>query len=130
MSLFPAEEVLFQTREFDRGGLKKRGRRRGQAFSLGRRHARPVAISQWLPTRLGLRTSPISGPASAFAYMAVVTDLHSRRLIGWPMQSRQSTDVVLQALLMARWSRKPKSEVLTHSGQASKFSSMGRASFL
>mgnify|MGYP001568979181 FL=1 len=36
-----------------------------------------------------------------FAYLAVVIDLYSRRGIGWAMQSRQTTDVVLQALLMA-----------------------------
>ena len=34
-------------------------------------------------------------------YLAVVIDLYSRRVIGWSMQSRQTTDIVLQALLMA-----------------------------
>jgi len=43
-----------------------------------------------------------------FAYLAVVIDLYSRRVVGWSMQSRQTTDVVLQALLMAVWRRKPK----------------------
>lgn len=38
-----------------------------------------------------------------FAYLAVVIDLFSRRVVGWSMQSRQTTDVVLQALLMAVW---------------------------
>jgi putative transposase len=32
-----------------------------------------------------------------FAYLAVVIDLYSRRIVGWSMQSRQTTDVVLQA---------------------------------
>lgn len=36
-----------------------------------------------------------------FAYLAVVIDLYSRRIIGWSMQSRQTMDIVLQALLMA-----------------------------
>jgi len=31
------------------------------------------------------------------------------------MQSRQTTDLVLQALLMAVWRRKPKHKVLIHS---------------
>lgn len=34
-------------------------------------------------------------------YLAVVIDLYSRRVVGWSMQSRQTTDVVLQALHMA-----------------------------
>lgn len=50
-----------------------------------------------------------------FAYLAVVIDLYSRRVVGWAMQSRQTTDVVLQALLMAVWRRKPKNKVPIHS---------------
>ncbi len=65
-----------------------------------------------------------------FAYLAVVIDLYSRRIIGWSMQGRQTTDVVLQALLMAVWRRKPKSKVLIHSDQGSQFTSMDWASFL
>ena len=46
------------------------------------------------------------------------------------MQSRQTTDVVLQALFMAVWRRKPKDKVLVHSDQGSQFTSMDWASFL
>lgn len=65
-----------------------------------------------------------------FAYLAVVIDLYSRRVIGWAMQSRQTTEVVLQAVLMAVWRRKPKDKVLVHSDQGSQFTSMDWASFL
>jgi len=65
-----------------------------------------------------------------FAYLAVVIDLFSRRVIGWSLQSRQTTDVVLQALLMAVWRRKPKNSVLVHSDQGSQFTSMDWAAFL
>lgn len=50
-------------------------------------------------------------------------------MIGWAIQSRQTTDVVLQAPLMAVWRRKPKGQVLVHSDQGS-FTSMDWASFL
>lgn len=53
-----------------------------------------------------------------FAYLAVVIDLFSRRVIGWPLQSRQTSEVVLQALHMAVWRRKPQNTVLVHSDQA------------
>ena len=46
------------------------------------------------------------------------------------MQSRQTMDVVLQALLMAVWRRKPQGKVLIHSDQGSQFTSMDWASFL
>jgi len=65
-----------------------------------------------------------------FAYLAVVIDLYSRRVVSWSMQSRQTTDVVLQALLMAVWRRKPPGKVLVHSDQGSQFTSIDWASFL
>ncbi|MFD0917582.1 IS3 family transposase, partial [Pseudahrensia aquimaris] len=65
-----------------------------------------------------------------FAYLAVVIDLFSRRVVGWSVQSRQTTDVVLQALLMAVWRRKPTQRVLIHSDQGSQFTSIDWASFL
>lgn len=65
-----------------------------------------------------------------FSYLAVVIDLYSRRVVGWAMQSRQPTDLVLQALLMAVWRRKPAEKVLIHSDQGSQFTSIEWASFL
>jgi putative transposase len=65
-----------------------------------------------------------------FAYLAVVIDLYSRRVIGWSMQSRQTTDVVVQALVMAVWRRKPNEKVLAHSDQGPQFTSMDWVSFL
>lgn len=65
-----------------------------------------------------------------FSYLAVVIDLYSRRVVGWAMQSRQPTDLVLQALLTAVWRRKPTEKVLVHSDQGSQFTSLEWASFL
>src|SRR5690606_4607452 len=64
------------------------------------------------------------------AYLASVIDTYSPRVVGWSMQSRQTTDVVLQALLMAVWRRKPKAKVLIHSDQGSQFTSMDWGAFL
>lgn len=65
-----------------------------------------------------------------FLYLAVVIDLYSRRVIGWATQSRQPTDLVLQALLMAVWRRKPKRTVLIHTDQGSQYTSRDWAAFL
>jgi len=59
-----------------------------------------------------------------------VIDLYSRKIVGWAMQSRQTRDLVLQALLMAVWRRKPVTRVLIHSDQGSQFTSIDWASFL
>ncbi len=44
-------------------------------------------------------------------YVTVVIDLFSRRVIGWTMKSSPKTDLVLDALLMAVWRRRPASKV-------------------
>jgi len=56
-------------------------------------------------------------------YLAVVMDLHSRMIIGWSMQSTLARDLVLDALLMAVWRRKPKHRVIVHSDQGSQYGS-------
>ena len=68
--------------------------------------------------------------SEGFAYLAVVIDLYSRKVVGWAMQSRQTTDMVLQALLTAVWRRKPTTKVLIHSDQGSQFTSIDWVSFL
>ena len=40
-------------------------------------------------------------------YLAVVLDLFSRQIVGWSMQSRMDKELVISALLMAIWKRKP-----------------------
>ena len=56
-------------------------------------------------------------------YLAVVIDLFSRRVVGWSAQPRMTTDLALQALLVAVWRRKPKARVMIHSDQGSQFTS-------
>tara|TARA_R110002049_G_scaffold29972_5_gene102160 strand:- start:32274 stop:32792 length:519 start_codon:yes stop_codon:yes gene_type:complete len=51
-------------------------------------------------------------------------------VIGWATQSHQLTDLVLQALLMAVWRRKPKQSVLIHTDQGSQYASRDRAAVL
>jgi len=63
-------------------------------------------------------------------YLTVVIDLYARRVVGWSMQSRMHMDLVLSALLMAVWRRKPTSKVIVHSDQGSQFTSHEWQSFL
>jgi putative transposase len=56
-------------------------------------------------------------------YLAVVMDLHSRMIIGWSMQPTMARDLVLDALLMAVWKRKPTERVIMHSDQGSQYGS-------
>ena len=63
-------------------------------------------------------------------FLAVVLDLFSRRVIGWAMQPRMERDLVIKALLMAVWRRKPVEKVIIHSDQGSQFTSHEWQSFL
>ncbi len=54
-------------------------------------------------------------------YLAVVLDLFSRRDIGWSMGGRMTAELVMDALLLAVWRRKPAVEVLIHSVQGSQY---------
>ena len=63
-------------------------------------------------------------------YLAVVIDLFSRLVVGWSMKSRITTDLVLDALLMALLRRHPKNKVLVHSDQGSQYTSHEWQTFL
>lgn len=63
-------------------------------------------------------------------FLAVVIDLFSRQVVGWSMQPQMHADLVLNALLMAVWRRKPKNEVLIHSDQGSQYTSSDWQGFL
>lgn len=56
-------------------------------------------------------------------YLAVVLDLYSRRVVGWSMKSTMVRELVLDALLMAVWRRKPSARVVIHSDQGSQYGS-------
>jgi len=65
-----------------------------------------------------------------FAYLCVVLDLYSRRVVGWALQSRPTTELAVQALLSAIWRRKPASGLLIHSDQGTQYPSREWAAFL
>ena len=50
-------------------------------------------------------------------YLTIVLDLFSRQVVGWSMKHHPKADLVIDALLMALWRRKPKDKVLIHSDQ-------------
>lgn len=56
-------------------------------------------------------------------YLAVVLDLFSRKVIGWSMKPTLHRELVLDALMMAVWRRKPRRSVLIHSDQGSQYGS-------
>lgn len=54
-------------------------------------------------------------------YLAVVLDLFSRRIVGWAMSARMTSDLVLDALHMAIGERKPAVGLNHHSDRGSQY---------
>lgn len=54
-------------------------------------------------------------------YLAVVLDLFSRRIVGWAMSARMTSDLVLDALHMAIRERKPAIGLIHHSDRGSQY---------
>jgi putative transposase len=61
---------------------------------------------------------------SGFLYLAVVLDVFSRRIVGWAMADHLRTELVLSALEMALWNRRPAAGVIHHSDHGCQYTSI------
>jgi putative transposase len=59
--------------------------------------------------------------AEGWLYLAVVLDLFSRRVVGWSMKPEMTSQLVMDALVMAIWRRGKPKELLHHSDQGSQY---------
>lgn len=56
-------------------------------------------------------------------YLAVVMDLYSRKVVGWALSERMTKQLVVDALQMAVWNRKPLKGLIIHSDRGSQYCS-------
>jgi len=56
-------------------------------------------------------------------YLAAVLDLYSRSVVGWAMAERMTRELVVSALTMAVWRRRPEPGVVVHSDRGSQYAS-------
>jgi putative transposase len=61
---------------------------------------------------------------AGFLYLAVVLDAWSRRIVGWAMANHLRTALVLEALNMAVWRRRPATDVIHHSDHGCQYTSL------
>lgn len=78
-----------------------------QRFNAAARDRVWVGDTTFVPTRVG------------FAYLAVLLDLHARRVVGWALGDRHDPLLVLGALRMAIEQRRPTPGLIHHSDQGS-----------
>ena len=60
---------------------------------------------------------------AGFLYLAVVVDAFSRRVVGWAMAWHLRTELILEALDMAIWQRRPQ-KVIHHSDHGTQYTSV------
>jgi putative transposase len=59
-----------------------------------------------------------------FLYLAFILDVYSRRIVGWAMESHLRTELVVDALQMAVWRRKPSPGLVHHSDQGVQYTAL------
>jgi putative transposase len=104
-------------------GKKKRTTRRDPlatpAPDLVSRNFRATA-----PDRLWTADITYLKTEEGFLYVAFVLDVYSRRIVGWSMADHLRTELVVDALEMAVWRRKPKAGLVHHSDRGTQYTAL------
>ncbi len=116
-------------RLMSQAGLEGVSRRRRLRTTRRSTDAQPVPdlvkrdFAVGAPDRLWVADITYVSTWSGFLYLAVVMDAFSRRVVGWSMANHLRTELVLEALNMAIWQRRPES-VIHHSDQGTQYTSI------
>ena len=125
---FPASKERVE-RLMRENGIRARHKRRFKA-TTDSKHALPVA-----PNLLARDFTPAK-PNQAWSadmtyiwtdegwlYLAVVLDLFNREVVGWSIKPRMTADIVIDALTMAWFRKKPAPGLMHHSDRGSQYAS-------
>ncbi len=94
------------------------------------RHKHPVAanllnrqfeVSQ--PDRVWCSDITYLWTQQGWLYLAIILDLYSRKVVGWALSNRINAQLVVDALRMAYWRRKPSAGLIHHSDRGSQYAS-------
>jgi putative transposase len=111
-------------------GLVGCQRRRGRGLTRRDPQAAPApdlverSFAATAPDRLWTADITYVPTWSGWLYLAVVLDVFSRRVVGWAMADHLRTELVLDALDMAIWNRRPTAGLIHHSDQGSQYTSL------
>jgi putative transposase len=104
-----------------------RGRRRGTTRRGKRAPAEDLVKRNFAATdtdRVWVADITYVATTEGFLYLAFVLDVHSRRVVGWAMESHLRTELVVDALRMAVWRRKPAPGLVHHSDQGVQYTAL------
>ena len=73
------------------------------------------------PDRKWLADITYIATGEGWLYLAAILDLYARRIVGWAMSDRMTSDLSISALQMALLKRQPRGGLLHHSDQGSQY---------
>ncbi len=76
------------------------------------------------PNRVWLADITYVPTQEGFLYLAFILDAHSRKIVGWSMDSHMKTELVVDALQMAVWRRKPSAGLVHHSDRGAQYTAI------
>jgi putative transposase len=96
----------------------KRNHRDDVADNLLNQNFNPVGPNQiWAGDITYLKTG------EGWMYLAIVMELYSRRIVGWSISKRMTTDLICKAMIMAYNLRQPSFGLVFHSDRGSQYTS-------
>ena len=102
-----------------RRGTTRRDKRSAAAEDLVRRNFAATQTDRiWVADITYVHT------LEGFLYLAFILDVHSRRIVGWAMEGHLRTELVVDALQMAVWRRKPAPGLVHHSDQGVQYTAL------
>jgi putative transposase len=101
-----------------RKGTTRRSKRAPVEDLVKRNFAAPEVDRVWVADITYVATQ------EGFLYLAFILDAHSRRIVGWAMENHLRTELVVDALRMAVWRRKPAPGLIHHSDQGVQYTSL------
>ena len=82
------------------------------------------AFAATQPDRLWVADITYLPTWQGFLYLAVILDACSRRVVGWAMADHLRAELVVDALEMALWNRRPAGGLIHHSDHGSQYTSL------
>jgi putative transposase len=99
--------------------IRSQTERTPPAPDLVRRNFAPEA-----PDRLWVADITYVRTWEGWLYLSFVLDTYSRKIVGWSMANNLKTDLVLDALNMAIYTRRPQPGLVHHSDRGSQYTSV------
>lgn len=109
--------------------LRARQRSKYRVATTDSRHADPIApnrlrgLTPQRPNQVWVTDATCVLTGQSWLYVVALLDVHTRRIVGWAMESQLDALVAVRALQMAIAQRRPAAGLIVHSDRGAQFAS-------